>query len=283
ELLEAEGVTFSAAVPTIWMMLLQHLRASGGRLSTMQRVAIGGSACPPALTEAYQDEYGVKVLHAWGMTETSPVGTVCYTKPEVAHLQGQAALDLQRTQGLPPFGVELKITDDAGTALPWDGRTFGRLKVRGATVTAAYYKVDPAGMLDAEGFFDTGDVATIDAHGYMEITDRSKDVIKSGGEWISSIALENIAVAHPDVLEAAVVAIPHPKWDERPLLIVVPRPGTAPTRDALLHFLSDKVAKWWLPDDVLVVEELPHTATGKLLKTKLREIYRDYRPGAGGG
>lgn len=280
ELLEAEGVTFSAAVPTIWMMLLQHLRSSGGRLSTMQRVAIGGSACPPALTESYQNDYGVKVLHAWGMTETSPVGTLCYTKPEVAHLEGQAALDLQRTQGPPPFTVELKITDDAGAPLPWDGRTFGRLKVRGPTVTAAYFKVDPAGMLDAEGFFDTGDVATIDQNGYMEITDRSKDVIKSGGEWISSIALENIAVAHPDVAEAAVVAIPHPKWDERPLLLVVPKTGATPTKEALLRFLSDKVAKWWLPDDVIVVEELPHTATGKLLKTKLREAYRNHTPPA---
>ncbi|MDB5317972.1 MAG: AMP-dependent synthetase and ligase [Rhodospirillales bacterium] len=279
ELLESEGVTFSAAVPTIWMMLLQHLRASGGQLSTLNRVGIGGSACPPALIDAYQREYGVRLLHAWGMTEMSPLGTWSFIKPEVAHLEGQALLDLQSTQGLPTFGVEIRITDDAGTALPWDGKVFGRLKVRGPAVTSAYFKAEGAPILDAEGFFDTGDVATIDPNGYMQITDRSKDVIKSGGEWISSIAIENLAVGHPDVAEAAVVAIPHPKWDERPLLLVVPKQGTNPTKASILDYLSDKIAKFWMPDDVLVVESLPHTATGKLLKTKIREMVRDHQVG----
>ncbi len=279
ELIASEGVTFSAAVPTIWMMLLQHLRASGGSLGTMTRVAIGGSACPPALIDAYQREYGVRVLHAWGMTECSPVGTLCYTKPEVAHLEGQALLDLQSRQGPPPFGVEIKITDDADNRLPWDGEVFGRLMVKGPSIAAAYYKVDLAGVLDAEGFFDTGDVATIDADGYMQITDRSKDVIKSGGEWISSIAIENLAIGHPDVAEAAVVAIPHPKWDERPLLLVVAKPGATPTKASVLEYLSDKIAKFWMPDDVLVVDSLPHTATGKLLKTKIRDMVKDHQIG----
>ncbi len=278
ELLEGERVTFSAAVPTVWMMLLQHLEQTGGRLSTMKRVAIGGSACPGALIRAYEGKYGVTVRHAWGMTEMSPIGTLCGLKPETDGLTAEETLHVKEKQGTAMFTVEMKITDDAGNRLPWDGKTFGRLKVKGPGVAKAYYKVDPRGMLDEEGFFDTGDVATIDEHGYVEITDRSKDVIKSGGEWISSIALENLAVAHPAVAEAAVVAIPHPKWDERPLLIIVPKPGaTPPGPEEMRVFLADKVAKWWLPDDVVVVEELPHTATGKLLKTKLREMFRDHK------
>ena len=278
ELLESERVTFSAAVPTVWMMLLQHLEQTGGRLSTMQRVAIGGSACPGALIRAFEGKYGVTVRHAWGMTEMSPIGTLCGLKPETDGLAPEETQHVKEKQGTAMFTVEMKITDDAGNRLPWDGKTFGRLKVKGPSVVKAYYKVDPRGMLDEEGFFDTGDVATIDANGYVEITDRSKDVIKSGGEWISSIALENYAVAHPAVAEAAVVAIPHPKWDERPLLVIVPKPGaTPPSCEEMRGFLADKVAKWWLPDDVVVVDELPHTATGKLLKTKLREMFRDHK------
>ncbi|GGG30287.1 long-chain-fatty-acid--CoA ligase [Caldovatus sediminis] len=277
QLLEEERVTYAAAVPTVWMMLLQHLEATGGRLSTLERTIIGGSACPRALAKAYQEKYGVQVRHGWGMTEMSPVGTVCVRKPETEGLDAEAWLDVQEKQGIALFGVDMKITDDAGRELPWDGRTFGRLKVRGPAIARRYFRREEEEILDAEGYFDTGDVATIDPNGYMKITDRSKDVIKSGGEWISSIDLENLAVGHPDVAEAAVVAVPHPKWGERPLLLAVPKPGRAPTRESLLDFLRPKVAKWWLPDDVVFVPELPHTATGKLLKTKLREDYRDHR------
>ena len=275
ELLESEGVTCSAAVPTIWMMLLQHLEQTGSKLSTLKRVVIGGSAAPRIMTQKFRDDYDVEVLHAWGMTEMSPLGTVCSMKPEVAGLTGEAWLDVKVKQGHAPFGVEMKITDDAGKRLPWDGKTFGRLKVAGPAVSRAYYKVDE-NILDEEGFFDTGDVATIDQYGYMSITDRSKDVIKSGGEWISSIELENLAIAHPDVAEAAVIGIRHPKWDERPLLIVVTKPDKTVTREAMIEFLTGKVAKWWLPDDVVTVEDIPHTATGKILKTELRTRFADY-------
>ena len=277
DLLETERVTFTAAVPTVWLMLLQHLESTGSRLSTLERVAIGGSACPRAMIQAFQDKYGVRVIHAWGMTEMSPVGTLAGPKPEVAHLTGEAKLDLQERQGAALFTVDMKITDDAGKELPWDGTTFGRLKVKGPGVARAYFRHEDDAILDPDGFFDTGDVSTIDANGYMKVTDRSKDVIKSGGEWISSIDLENLAIGHPDVAEAAVVAVPHPKWDERPLLIVVPRQGRAPTKESVLDFMRPKVAKWWLPDDVVFVEELPHTATGKLLKTRLREAFRTHR------
>jgi fatty-acyl-CoA synthase len=275
ELLEGEKVTCTAAVPTVWLMLLQHLDKTGGTLNHLKRVVIGGSAAPRAMTEAFRDRYGVEVLHAWGMTETSPLGTICSMKPEVAHLTGDAWLDIKEKQGLPPFGVELEITDDEGVPRPHDGETFGRLKVRGPAVARAYYKVGD--VVDADGWFDTGDVATIDEHGYMHITDRSKDVIKSGGEWISSIELENIAVGHPDVAEAAVIGVRHPKWDERPLLVIVPKEGRTPTRDSLLAFLEGKVAKWWLPDDVVLIEEIPHTATGKIRKTALRDRFKDYQ------
>jgi len=273
ELLEAEQVTVSLAVPTVWLMLLRHLEESGGRLSSLRRVVIGGSACPRAVTQAFEQNYGVEVIHAWGMTEMSPLGTLCSLKPEVAHLEGEALLDLKEKQGHPPFTVEMKVTDDAGRELPRDGKTFGRLKVRGPAVAKAYFKGEGGDILDVDGWFDTGDVAHIDENGYMRITDRSKDVIKSGGEWISSIELENLAVGHPDVAEAAVIGVPHPKWDERPLLVVVPKPGRSPTRDALLDYLRPKVARWWLPDDVVLVEEIPHTATGKIKKTALRERF----------
>jgi fatty-acyl-CoA synthase len=282
QLLEEEKVTFSAAVPTVWLGLLHQLETTGGKLSTLERVVIGGSACPRAITAAFESKYGVKVMHAWGMTEMSPIGSVCSIKPDVKDRQGEELLDLKMKQGHPPFMVEFKITDDAGTELPWDGTTFGRLKVRGPAVAKAYYRRDED-ILDDQGFFDTGDVATIDAHGYMQITDRAKDVIKSGGEWISSIDLENLAVGHPDVAEAAVIGIHHPKWDERPLLVVVPKEGKSPTKEDLLAFMQGRVAKWWLPDDVVLVEQIPHTATGKIQKTALRERFRDYRlPTAGG-
>jgi fatty-acyl-CoA synthase len=210
------------------------------------------------------------------MTEMSPIGTVGALKPPFATLTGEAALDILQTQGYPPFGVQMKITDDAGKPLPWDGKTFGRLKVSGPSVSKAYYRVD-TNILDDKGFFDTGDVATIDADGYMRITDRSKDVIKSGGEWLSSIDLENIAVAHPAVAEAAVIGAAHPKWDERPLLVVVRKPGQDVGRDELIAFYEGKVAKWWIPDDVVFVDDLPHTATGKLSKLQLRERLSAYR------
>lgn len=276
EILTREKVTITAAVPTVWLMLLQHLDREGGALPDLERVVIGGSACPRAITEAFQERYGVTVLHAWGMTEMSPLGTLCSIKPEYAGLSGAALLDLQAKQGHPPFTVEMKITDDENRELPRDGKTFGRLKVRGPAVSSAYYKGAAPEQFDAEGWFDTGDVAHIDAHGYMQITDRAKDVIKSGGEWISSIELENLAVAHPAVAEAAVIGIAHPKWDERPLLVVVPMEGAEPDKDEIIAFLSDKVAKWWLPDDVVFVKEIPHTATGKIKKTVLREQMRDH-------
>jgi acyl-CoA synthetase (AMP-forming)/AMP-acid ligase II len=277
ELLNGEGVTLTAAVPTVWLGLLQHLEASGGRLDTLERVVIGGSACPRAMTEAFEKKYGVTVDHAWGMTEMSPIGSFCSIKPVYRQLEGEALYDLKVKQGHPPFTVEFRLTDDEGRELPWDGRTFGRLKVRGPAVAGAYYRREEETILDEHGFFDTGDVATIDPHGYMQITDRSKDVIKSGGEWISSIDLENLAIGHPDVAEAAVIGVAHPKWDERPLLVIVPKPGRAPGREEMLAYMTGKVAKWWLPDDVVLVEAIPHTATGKIQKTALREMFRGYR------
>ncbi len=275
-LMEAERVTFAAAVPTIFGMLLQHLEETGGRLSTLKRVMIGGSATPRAMIEAYRKRHGVELKHGWGMTELSPLGTMTLVKPEHGDLDEEGWLDLSARQGCPPFTVETRITDDAGRALPWDGVTVGRLKVRGPAIARGYLGNED-GFLDADGFFDTGDVATIDAEGVVEITDRSKDVIKSGGEWISSIALENLAMAHPDVAEAAVVAARHPKWDERPILLVVPKPGAAaPSRAAMLDFLDGKVARWWLPDAVLALEELPHTATGKVNKLALRRRFAEH-------
>jgi fatty-acyl-CoA synthase len=228
------------------------------------------------MIEKFGEAYGVDVLHAWGMTEMSPLGSVCSLKPEKLGAEGALLYDVKATQGHAPFTVEMKITDDAGKPLPWDGKTFGRLKVRGPSIARAYYRNDE-NVLDGEGYFDTGDVSTIDEHGYMTITDRSKDVIKSGGEWISSIEIENLAVGHADVAEAAVIGVSHPKWDERPLLIVVPKEGRTVDRDAMLSFLSGKIARWWMPDDVVSVAEIPHTATGKIKKSALREKFADYR------
>ena len=275
ELLDTCKVTFTAAVPTVWLMLIAHLDATGAKLPYLKRVVIGGSACPRALTQTFQEKYGVEVIHAWGMTEMSPLGSLCTMKPEYAELTGDTKLDIQMKQGHAPFGVEMKITDDNGRDLPWDGKTFGRLKVRGPAVARAYYK-DPTPILDDQGFFDTGDVSTMDPLGYMQITDRSKDVIKSGGEWISSIDLENLAVGHPKVAEAAVIGVKHPKWDERPLLIVVLKKDQTATKQEILGFMDGKIAKWWMPDDVTFVPEIPHTATGKILKTELRERFKDY-------
>ncbi|HEU4518966.1 MAG TPA: long-chain-fatty-acid--CoA ligase [Microvirga sp.] len=275
-LLEEGRVTCTAAVPTVWLALLQHLDGTGATLSTLKRVVIGGSACPRAMTVAFETRYGVRVSHAWGMTEMSPLGSFCSIKPDYGDISGEALFDLKVKQGHPPFTVEFRITDDAGRDLPWDGTTFGRLKVRGPAVARAYYGRDEA-ILDAQGYFDTGDVATIDQYGTMHITDRSKDVIKSGGEWISSIEIENLAVGHPDVAEAAVIGIAHPKWDERPLLVVVPKEGRRPTKDELLAFLQGRIARWWMPDDVVLVDQIPHTATGKIQKTALRDLFKDYR------
>jgi fatty-acyl-CoA synthase len=275
ELLDRFKVSCTAAVPTVWLMLLQHLEATGAKLPHLKKVVIGGSACPRAITQKFQDVYGVEVLHAWGMTEMSPLGTVCSLKPEYADLAGDARLDIQQKQGHSPFMVEMKITDDAGKRLPWDGKTFGRLKVRGPCIARAYYKEDGA-ILDEEGFFDTGDVSTIDRHGYMQVTDRAKDVIKSGGEWISSIDLENLAVGHPKVAEAAVIGIKHPKWDERPLLVIVLKKEQTASKDEILTFIRGKVASWWMPDEVVFVDEIPHTATGKIQKTVLRDRFRDF-------
>jgi fatty-acyl-CoA synthase len=257
------------------MMLLQHLEATGATLPYLRRVVIGGSACPRAVTKRFQEAYDVEVVHAWGMTEMSPLGTLCSLTPEYAHLTGDARLDIQAKQGHPPFTVEMKITDDAGRKLPWDGKTFGRLKVRGPAVTKSYFK-ERNEVVDEEGFFDTGDVATMDAAGYMQITDRAKDVIKSGGEWISSIELENLAIGHPKVTEAAVIGIKHPKWDERPLLVVVLKEGETAAKSEILDFMAGKIAKWWIPDDVAFVDAIPHTATGKIQKTALRERFKDY-------
>jgi len=277
ELLDKYKITVTAAVPTVWLMLLQHLEQHNLTLPHLERVLIGGSACPRAMMEKFQDKYGVRVTHAWGMTEMSPIGTAGHLKPEVASLDHDAKLDVQEKQGYSLFTVEMKITDDAGKELPWDGKTFGRLKVRGPAVAASYFKGEGGNILDKDGFFDTGDVATVDELGYMKITDRAKDVIKSGGEWISSIDIENIAVGHPDVAEAAVIGIAHPKWDERPLLVIVAKKDRKISKADMLKFMEGKIAKWWMPDDVIFVEEIPHTATGKILKTALRDKFRDYR------
>ena len=280
-LMNAEQVTFSAGVPTVWLALLQHLRASGERLHTVNRLAIGGSACPPALIDAFDREYGVRVEHAWGMTECSPLGT--YNTPRiVAGETPEASLARRSKQGVAIFGIDIRIVDDQDKVLPHDGATSGNLQMRGNWVCSAYYGQEPGSACDAEGWFTTGDVATIGPDGQMEITDRSKDVIKSGGEWISSIALENLALEHPDVAEAAVVAAEHAKWTERPLLLVVPKSGREVNPDAVLNVLRGRVANWWLPDEVIVVDELPHTATGKISKLMLRQKFRGYLAAKGG-
>lgn len=277
-LIETEEVTISAGVPTIWLGLLQHLQETGKRIDPLQRVVIGGSATPHSMIEAFGEKHGVEVLHAWGMTETTPIGAINGPKYRMRRETPAERYERQVSQGRAVFGIEMKIVDDDEAELAQDGAAFGRLKVRGPWVCSAYFEEDESASHDAEGWMDTGDVATIDRDGFLRVTDRSKDVIKSGGEWISSIELENVAVGHPDVVEAASIGIAHPKWNERPLLLVVRREGSALTRDEMLAYFDGKVAKWWAPDDVVFVDELPHTATGKLLKTRLREDYKNYAP-----
>jgi fatty-acyl-CoA synthase len=270
ELLETEKVTFSAAVPTVWQMLLAHLKATGERLTTLKRVVIGGSAVPEAIVRAFHDDYGVEVVQAWGMTETSPLGTLSTPTPEVAALPFDDQVPFKLKQGRPPLGVELALTDDAGEAIAQDGVTFGRLKIKGPFVVGEYFRGEGGVILDEAGFFDTGDVATIDPSGYMQITDRAKDVIKSGGEWISSIEIENMAASHPKALMAAVIGVAHPKWDERPLLLVKLRDGESATTAEFMAHLEGKIARWWMPDEVLFVDEIPLGATGKIDKKLIR-------------
>jgi len=275
KLFEQEGVTFANGVPTVWLGYVQYLEQAGVRPTTLNRVLMGGTACPRSLMAKLEDDYGVEVLHVWGMTETSPVGTIAKLKASHAKLSGEERRDRKVKQGRPVYGVEICIRDGDGHDLPHDGKAFGDLMIRGPWIARSYFKMDDSERLD--GWFFTGDVATIDAEGYMQITDRSKDVIKSGGEWISSIELENIAMAHPEIAEAGVIGVPHPKWDERPLVVAVRKPGSKLTTGELLAFYQGRIAKWWMPDDVLFVDELPHGATGKLLKTKLRELYGNHQ------
>jgi acyl-CoA synthetase (AMP-forming)/AMP-acid ligase II len=276
ELFEQEEVTMSAGVPTVWLGLLGYMKEKKLRFSTLKRVVIGGSACPPAMIKTFQDEYGVQVLHAWGMTEMSPLGTAGTFLAKHLKLSKDERDAWQNKQGRTIYGVDMRIVDENGNELPWDGRAFGNLQVRGPWVIKSYFKGEGGDPL-RDGWFPTGDVATIDPDGTMQITDRSKDVIKSGGEWISSIDLENIAVAHPAIAEAAVIGVKHPKWDERPIVVAVKKAGQEVSKDELLRFYEGKIAKWWMPDDVLFVPELPHTATGKLSKLTLRQQLKDYR------
>ena len=280
ELIEAEKVTFAAGVPTVWQMMLGHMQAGQLRFSTLRRTVIGGSACPPAMITAFHDDYGVEVLHAWGMTEMSPLGTVCTLKNKHLDLPAADRMKVRLKQGRGLYGVDMKIVDPEGRELPWDGKTFGDLLVKGPWIIRDYFKAEgPPPLVD--GWFPTGDVATIDPDGYMQITDRSKDVIKSGGEWISSIDVENIAVAHPGVAMAACIGVKHPKWDERPIIAVVRKPGAEVGREELLAFYEGKIAKWQIPDDVVFVEAIPLGGTGKMQKTRLRDMLRDYvLPGA---
>ena len=276
ELFEAEGVTFSAGVPTVWLGLINHAIQNGLQFSTFRRTVIGGSACPPAMMDALMDKLDVQVIHAWGMTEMSPLGTAAILQAKHRDLPREAQRKILQKQGHAIYGVDMKIVDDEGKELPWDGETYGHLYVKGPWIVSGYYR-DEGGDVLKDGWFPTGDVATIDADGYMQITDRSKDVIKSGGEWIGSIDLENIAMAHPAVLQAACIGVAHPKWDERPMLVVVKRPGQEVTREELLGFFEGKIAKWWLPDDVVFTEALPMGATGKIQKNRLRDQYREHK------
>lgn len=282
ELLDTEKVTITAAVPTVWQMLLTHMEANNLMLPHLRRVLIGGSACPPSMIETFEKKYEVEVMHAWGMTEMSPMGTVGSFKSGMENLSWPEQLKVKSKQGRPLFSVEVKITDDDGKDLPHDGKTFGHLLVKGPAVARSYFKGEGGrygtdSILDTKGWFDTGDIATLDELGFMQITDRAKDVIKSGGEWISSIDVENIAVGCPGVAQAAVIGIHHPKWDERPLLIVVRKAGATVTKDDVLKYLDGKIAKWWMPDDVAFVNDIPLTATGKMQKIALREQFKEYK------
>lgn len=275
-LFEAEGVTFSAGVPTVWLGLVNHVLDGGLRFSTFRRTVIGGSACPPALMDLLIDRLGVQVVHAWGMTEMSPLGTACTPLARHAGLPQEAQRALLRKQGHAICGVDMKIVDDDGAELAWDGATYGHLLVKGPWVVSGYFRGEGGDVLQ-DGWFPTGDVATIDADGYLAITDRSKDVIKSGGEWIGTIDLENVAMSHPAVLQAACIGVQHPKWAERPLLVVVRRPGMSVSREELLGWFAGKVARWWTPDDVVFADSLPVGGTGKIQKNKLRETYAGHR------
>ena len=279
-LMKDEGVTLALGVPTVWLMLFGHVDASNlvpKNDLVLRRVLIGGSSAPRAMSERFETNFGAFVMHAWGMTEMSPLGTVCNLLPKHRDYNLSQRLDIQAKQGRAVFGVDMRICDDEGVVLPNDGKAFGHLMVRGPWIVDSYYRDDGGQVLDADGYFDTGDVATIDTDGYMQITDRSKDVIKSGGEWISSIDLENAAVGHPAVAEAAVIGATHSKWQERPLMIVVKKANQELSKAEMLKFLENKIVKWWMPDDVVFVDALPHTATGKLLKTKLREQFKGYK------
>lgn len=281
ELIEGEQVTMAAGVPTVWQMLLGHMQQNGLKFSTLTRTVIGGSACPPAMINAFNDQYGVEVLHAWGMTEMSPLGTVCTLKNAQVALPADEKLKVRLKQGRSVFGVDMKIVNEDGVEQPWDGKAYGDLLVRGPWIIASYFKGEGGDPLKYDaagrGWFPTGDVATIDADGFMQITDRSKDVIKSGGEWISSIDVENIAMAHPGVAMAACIGMKHPKWDERPIVVVVKKPGAEFTREELLAFYEGKIAKWQVPDDVVFVDAIPLGATGKMQKMTLRQQLADYK------
>ena len=279
ELIEGEKVSFAAGVPTVWQMMLGHMQAGGLRFSTLKRTVIGGSACPPAMITAFNDVYGVEVLHAWGMTEMSPIGTICTLKNKHLPMTADDKMKVRLKQGRALFGVDMKIVDPDGHELPWDGKVYGDLLVKGPWIISEYFKgKDEKGDSPlVDGWFPTGDVGTIDADGYLQITDRSKDVIKSGGEWISSIDVENIAMAHPAVAMAACIGMQHPKWDERPIIAVVKKPGAEVTRDELIAFFDGKTAKWQVPDDVVFLDAIPLGGTGKMQKTKLRELLKDYK------
>jgi fatty-acyl-CoA synthase len=276
ELFEAEQVTFSAGVPTVWLGLINYMLQNKLKFSSFRRTVIGGSACPPAMMDTLMDELDVEVIHGWGMTEMSPLGTTGVLLGKHLTLPKNEQRKILHKQGHAIFGVDMKIVDDDGKELPWDGSSYGHLLVKGPWIIRSYFK-DEGGDPLQDGWFPTGDVATIDPDGYMQITDRSKDVIKSGGEWIGTIDLENIAVSHPAIMQAACIGIHHPKWDERPLLIVVCRPGMEVSREELLKFYEGKIAKWWLPDDVVFMDALPLGGTGKVQKNKLRELYREYK------
>jgi fatty-acyl-CoA synthase len=279
ELMEAEKVSFSAGVPTVWLGLIAYAKQNGLRFSSLRRTVIGGSALPPAMLRTLEDDFGVQALHAWGMTEMSPLGTISRLKGKHLEADPEAQRRVLETQGLALFGVDMEVIDDERRPLPWDGKSSGNLVVRGPWVIERYFGHDASPLVDVEGvaWFPTGDVAAIDADGYMHITDRTKDVIKSGGEWISSIELENIAMAHPAVHEAAAIACAHARWGERPLLVVVKKPGAEVTARELRSFYEGRIATWQIPDDVVFVEEIPHTATGKIQKLKLREQFGDHR------
>jgi len=279
ELFTTEKVTLSLGVPTVWLGLLQYLDQTGKRLDGLKRITSGGSAAPRSMIEAFEEKYGVQFIHGWGMTETSPLGSLALPKQKQLERSKDELLTIKTRQGLPPFGVDMKVVGADGKVQPHDGKARGELLVRGPWIVGGYFNDEPAtaAAFDEAGWFRTGDIATIDGDGLMAIVDRSKDVIKSGGEWISSIDVENAAMGHPDVAEAAVIGLPHPKWDERPLLIVTPKPGRQPSKESIIAFLGDKIARWQLPDDIVIVPEIPHGGTGKVLKAKLREQFKDYR------